>query len=148
MPDILHRVGIRSSTRDAYKALGTIDGLAGWWTSTTSGESRVGGKIRFQFGERGFFHATVVEQKADESIVWDVFDGPEEWMGTRISFHLKQEGEQATVTFKHTGWTEPVEFMHHCSTKWAVFLMSLKAFVETGRGAPYPDDTRITVNWD
>jgi hypothetical protein len=35
------------------------------------------------------------------------------------------------VLFKHQGWKEPVEFMHHCSTKWAVFLLSLKSLLET-----------------
>ena len=33
--------------------------------------------------------------------------------------------------------------MHHCSTKWAIFLMSLKSLVETGKGSPGPDDVRI-----
>jgi hypothetical protein len=33
--------------------------------------------------------------------------------------------------------------MHHCSTKWAIFLMSLKSLVETGQGSPSPDDTQI-----
>ena len=37
--------------------------------------------------------------------------------------------------------------MHHCSTKWAIFLMSLKALVETGKGAPNPDDVKID-NWN
>ena len=36
--------------------------------------------------------------------------------------------------------------MHHCSTKWAVFLMSLKSLVETGKGDPYPNDIKID-NW-
>ena len=36
--------------------------------------------------------------------------------------------------------------MSHCSTKWATFLMSLKALVETGTGAPHPRDVRIS-NW-
>jgi hypothetical protein len=36
--------------------------------------------------------------------------------------------------------------MSHCSTKWATFLMSLKAFVETGTGAPHPHDVQIS-NW-
>ena len=31
--------------------------------------------------------------------------------------------------------------MHHCSTKWAIFLMSVKSLVETGKGAPFPNDT-------
>jgi hypothetical protein len=37
--------------------------------------------------------------------------------------------------------------MHHCSTKWAVFLMSLKALVETGNGTPAPGDVKID-NWN
>jgi hypothetical protein len=148
MPDILHRVGIKSSTRDAYKALATIDGLAGWWTSTTKGDSKVGGQIHFQFGDRGFFDTKVLELIPNERVLWQVVDGPAEWVGTKIGFDLKQEGEQATVLFKHQGWKEPVEFMHHCSTKWAIFLMSLKSFVETGKGTPFPNDVRITLNWD
>lgn len=34
--------------------------------------------------------------------------------------------------------------MHHCSTKWAVYLMSLKALVETGKGNPNPHDPHIS----
>lgn len=48
--------------------------------------------------------------------------------------------------FAHAGWREPVEFMNHCSTKWAIFLMSLKSLVETGSGAPHPRDVQIS-NW-
>jgi len=147
MSDILHRVGVKASTADVFKALATIDGLSGWWTATTSGSSAPEGSIRFQFGERGYFVAKVLEVRP-ERIVWQMGEGAEEWIGTRVSFDLKQEGEQATVLFKHEGWAKPVEFMHHCSTKWATFLMSLKAYVETGRGRPFPDDVRVTVNWD
>ena len=48
------------------------------------------------------------------------------------------------MRFTHAGWVEPVEFLAHCSTKWAVFLLSLKALVETGTGAPAPDDVAIS----
>jgi hypothetical protein len=51
--------------------------------------------------------------------------------------------EFVVVMFKHQGWKEPVDFMHHCSTKWATYLMSLKALVETGEGAPSPHDVKI-----
>jgi hypothetical protein len=36
--------------------------------------------------------------------------------------------------------------MSHCSTKWAIFLMSLKQLIETGKGAPYPNDVQVS-NW-
>jgi hypothetical protein len=60
-----------------------------------------------------------------------------------VRWELKQEGEYVIVLFAHEGWKERVEFMSHCSTKWATFLMSLKQLVETGTGAPAPDDVKI-----
>ena len=41
MADILHRVGIKSSSNEVYKAVATRDGLASWWTNDTQGESNV-----------------------------------------------------------------------------------------------------------
>lgn len=148
MPSILHRVGVRSSTKNVYDALTTLDGLSGWWTSTTKGDPTPGGQIRFQFGERGGFDMKVLELDPGKRVLWEVVEGPAEWIGTRVAFDLEQEGDQATLRFEHLGWREPVDFMRHCSTKWATFLMSLKAYVESGKGAAYPDDVRITVNWD
>jgi len=147
MVDILHRVGIKSSPEDTYKALATREGLAEWWTTNTQGESKVGGVLRFRFSsegrEIGGFDMNVLELQPCKRVLWQVVEGPAEWVGTRISFDLRQEGEYSIVLFKHEGWKEPVEFMHHCSTKWATFLMSLKSLVETGKGAPSPDDVRI-----
>ena len=109
MVDILHRVGIKSSSlEDTYKALTTREGLSAWWTNDTKGEGKVGGVLRFRFGEAGGFDMKVL---------------------------------------KHQGWKEPVEFMHHCSTKWGVFLMSLKSLLETRKGAPAPNDVKID-NWN
>lgn len=146
MVDILHRVGIRSSVDDVYKALTTREGLAGWWTSNTQGESSVGGVLQFRFGAGGF-DMKVLELQPSTRVLWQVVDGPPEWIGTRVSWELKQDGDFVVILFKHLGWKEPVEFMHHCSTKWAVFLLSLKSLVETGKGAPDPNDTKID-NWN
>jgi uncharacterized protein YndB with AHSA1/START domain len=149
--DILHRVGIKASSKKVYNALATIDGIAGWWTTNTQGDStRVGGLIKFRFSrdgrEIGGFDAKVVELRPAERVQWQVLEGPQEWVGTKISFDLKQEDGYAIVLFKHSGWKEPVEFMHHCSTKWATFMLSLKELVETGKGAPSPNDIQIS-NW-
>jgi uncharacterized protein YndB with AHSA1/START domain len=147
MPDILHRVGLKSSSpNDAYKALATLQGLSRWWTDDTKGESKVGGVIHFRFGGNGGFDMKVLELEPGKRVVWQVVDGFPEWIGTKISFELKEDGDYTIVLFKHQGWKEPVESMHHCSTKWATFLMSLKSLVETGKGAPYPDDVLID-NW-
>ncbi len=82
-----------------------------------------------------------------ELVLWKFLAGPAEWIGTHARFALKQEGDHCIVLFTHEGWKERVEFTSHCSTKWAVFLMSLKALLETGKGQPNPHDVRID-NWN
>lgn len=145
MADILHRVGARTSTpTKVYDALTTVDGLAAWWTADTKGSAEVGGKIEFRFPPVGGFDMEVLEARPDERVAWRVVDGPAEWVGTTIEFDLRQDGEWTIVLFKHAGWKEPVEFMNHCSTKWATFLMSLKALAETGSGEPAPRDKQIS----
>ncbi|TWD84184.1 activator of Hsp90 ATPase-like protein [Kribbella amoyensis] len=143
MVDILHRVGIKSSPDAVYQALTTPDGLAGWWTRDTEGDGDAGGVLRFRFGDKGGFDMKVLESVPDKRVRWEVIGGPEEWIGTTVNWDLRQDDDYTTTLFKHEGWREPVEFMHHCSTKWATYLISLKSLVETGEGAPDPDDTKI-----
>ena len=126
MVDILHEVGIKPSSLDgAYKALTTVEGLSAWWTSDTQGESKVGGVLQFRFGAGGF-DMKVLELQPGKRVLWQVVDGPQEWIGTKISFELRQEGDWTIILFKHQGWKEPVEFMHHCSTKWGGLSAELK----------------------
>ncbi|TDB97146.1 SRPBCC domain-containing protein [Actinomadura sp. 7K534] len=145
MVDILHRIGIEGATPDeVYRALTTVEGLAGWWTDDTRGSGGAGGRLEFRFPPIGGFDMEVVEATPAERVVWRVADGPDEWTGTTIDWELRQSGDYTIVLFKHQGWEEPVEFMHHCSTKWASYLMSLKSLVETGKGAPAPRDVQIS----
>ncbi|MGC5009177.1 SRPBCC family protein [Streptosporangium sp. DT93] len=147
MVDILHRIAVTSPPAEVYAALTTTEGLAGWWTTDTRGEGGdVGGVLRFRFGAGGF-DMKVLTLDPDRHVLWEVVDGPEEWIGTHVDWVLRREGDHTVVLFRHEGWKEPVEFMHHCSTKWALFLMSLKALLETGKGAPDPHDVKID-NWN
>ncbi|GLZ80915.1 activator of HSP90 ATPase [Actinorhabdospora filicis] len=140
MYEILHRVGVIAPAEDVFKALTTVEGLAGWWTEDTTGEGDI---LRFRFPPGGF-DMRVLETRPAEFVRWEVAEGPEEWVGTEIHFELRQEGEFTIVLFKHEGWRERVEFMNHCSTKWATFLMSMKRLVETGKGEPSPHDVQIS----
>ncbi|MFF3446920.1 SRPBCC domain-containing protein [Streptomyces sp. NPDC002667] len=144
MADILHRVGTTAARDTVYQALTTVDGLAAWWTSDTEGDGE--DVLRFRFGDVGGFDMKVLELQPDTRVRWEVVAGPEEWIGTTVTFDLKQDGEWTIILFAHEGWREQVEFMNHCTTKWALFLMSLKSLVETGTGAPHPHDVQIS-NW-
>ncbi|HWO12173.1 MAG TPA: SRPBCC domain-containing protein, partial [Polyangiaceae bacterium] len=89
-----------------------------------------------------------LETEPARRVRWQVNEGPAEWMGTQIGFELRPANGVTHVLFEHQGWPGASEFMHHCSTKWALFLMSLKSRVETGKGAPYPDDVHISGDAD
>jgi len=140
MVDILHRVGIDAKPDKVFAALTTIEGLRGWWVSTTSGSAAKGGLINF-----GFCDMEVLAADPGKLVHWRCTRGPAEWLNTEVTFRLEWKEDQTFVLFKHSNWKEPVEFMHHCSTKWATFLLSLRDSVERSAGHPVPRDLKIHV---
>ena len=75
-------------------------------------------------------------------------DGPDELVELAGAFNqmadsLEQADEQVFINFSHSNWAEQSSLCSHCSTKWAVFLLSLKNALEKGEGKPYPDDIHI-----
>ena len=148
MASIRHRVGIAAPQTRVYDALATKEGLSSWWTRDVEGTQDQGGTLRFFFGgaEPGAV-MEVVDLTPPQRVEWRCVQGPDEWVGTGVTFELKpaedQDGE-TVVLFTHADWREPVEFMHHCSTKWAYFLLGLKAGLEGGEATPHPNDQRIS----
>ncbi len=141
MPDILHRVGIDARPGKVFEALTTIKGLRRWWVAGTSGDASLGGVIDF-----GFCEMKVAKADPDRRVVWRCVGGPKEWKGTTVTFQLVWKDKQTVVLFTHAGWKKPVEFMHHCSTKWGVFLLSLRDLIEKSKGRPSPRDLKIAVD--
>ena len=143
MADINHQVGIKAPAKKIYELLTTNKGLSQWWTNDVSGAGEVGSIIEFRFNGGGP-DFSVSQLVPNEIVGWKHFGTmPEAWMGTEILFQLKNEGDQTFVRFTHSNWKEPTDFMAHCSTKWGVFLLSLKDALETGKGRPFPDDIPI-----
>lgn len=152
MVDINHRVGIKAPISKVYEALSTVEGIANWWTKSTVGDSKPGSDIVVRFlsdegKEIGSMSFEVIDLKPNKKIHWRFKSGPKEWIGTDVIFSLSQEDDYTIVLFSHKNWHEFVEFMAHCSMKWAVFMLSLKELVETGKGKPSPNDIKID-NWN
>jgi uncharacterized protein YndB with AHSA1/START domain len=148
MVDIIHKVGIKAPISKVYAALATPEGVAGWWTKETTGGSKLGSTMKVVFhspsGElKGEMEFELLKLDPNEQVVWRIKSGPEEWIGTDVTFALSQRGEQTIVMFGHRNWREAVEFTAHCSMKWATFLLSLRQLVETGIGQPAPQDLKI-----
>lgn len=145
MPDIRHRVAIAAPPDQVYEAIATPEGISQWWTRDgVRGESREGSQLQFFFGQPE--PAAVVDiGRLDPAgqVCWRCVGGADEWVGTTLTFDLKDAGGETVVLFTHAGWGSPSEFMAHCSARWAYFLLSLKAYLETGKGTPSPDDLKF-----
>lgn len=148
MPDILHRVGIEASASRVFAALSTKAGLAGWWTENVSGTERVGGVLQFRFDDHGGNDMKVLELLPSRRVAWECVGGAPEWIGTRVSFDLNQADGECKVLFAQRGWREEVEFMHYCSTKWAVYLVGLKPSWRPDAARPIPMTRELVVVLD
>lgn len=149
---IAHRIGIKAPTAKVFEAISTIEGVASWWTREVTGESKVGNSFQVRFlnsvgVELGSMSIRIVSLLEDCCVQWNIESGPAEWIGTDVTFTLKQEGEYTILLFSHSRWRDAVEFTAHCSMKWATFLLSLKSLLEDGRGLPSPNDLKID-NWN
>ena len=144
--EIWHEILVHATPGELYEALTDAHKLAHWWTTDVRGESVVGRKLEFWFS--GFCGAIVEVEalKPNELVWWRVFDGgAEDWIGTSIEFEIVRDEQKMLLHFRHSRWKESANSFPHCSLGWAIFLLSLKAFVETGKGRPHPYDMPINL---
>lgn len=145
MATIYHQVGINGSSEIIYEKLTSLEGLAGWWTHDTRGDCSIGNRIEFYFNDL-CMEMKVIELGEGKLVRWQCISGDPQWIDTEITFKLRKKDKQVLVDFTHDKWREASELFTHCSTKWAVFLLSLKKLIETGKGRPFPDDVTINYN--
>jgi uncharacterized protein YndB with AHSA1/START domain len=149
MPDILHRISIDAPAQRVHDLIASTDGIARWWTGRPlTGEHAVGCVIGVYFGDAEK-PAAVMQVLADTAhrVAWQVTEGPDSWIGTRITFELRERGHGGTtLLFTHADWRQADEFMSGCSTNWGSYLTSLKTGAESGAFAAYPAGE--TSRWD
>jgi uncharacterized protein YndB with AHSA1/START domain len=151
MYEIRHRIGVEAPVQEVYDAIATAEGTRRWWTEdvTLTGGPGVGGELTFGFGGDRIVTMVLTELAPPTKIVWRCTAGPAEWIGGTFTFELKGDDTDAetVVLFTNSGWREPVEFMHHCSTAWAYYLLSLKHDVGGGKGTPWPGNEPVS-SWN
>ena len=145
MAKVKHRVGINGPINKVFAAITSSDGFAGWWASSAKISAEIGGKIDLTFDSLTvlkFKYKTIQENKI---VGIHCVEGPGSWQDSELRFKLEQAKDQVFVTFTHQNYDSTEEDFLYFSTKWACYLLSLKEFVETGKGRPYPNDIKIHV---
>jgi uncharacterized protein YndB with AHSA1/START domain len=145
MPEIMHLIKIRAAQDKIYQAVSTAEGIRNWWTRDAALDAKVGGS-----GEFGFYgHRMVIKVKVAESIppghlVWDAVSSTGgAFDGTTISFDLKSEEGVTSLLFAHRGFKPDGNNIASATTRWGFYLLSLKRYLEGGKGTPNPEDTEL-----
>ena len=144
--EIWHEIHINASPGEVYQALTDVKKLAHWWTTDVRGESAVGKKLEFWFGGDLGAEMAVTALKAKELVQWRVTKrGTPDWVNTELEFRMFRERGQTFLHLRHSKWHEDAQTFPECSMHWAIYLLSLKEFVETGKGRPYPYDLPVNI---
>lgn len=136
MPEIKLLFHITATREKVYEAITTIKGLSNWWTTQTSGDSNPGGIIQFRFGDFGN-DMKVITMKKDEWLQWECVGGPDDWIGTRVSFQLNDNNGKTRVRFEHAGWKHANDFFAACTFTWGRYMESLRQLCQTGNGEAF-----------
>jgi uncharacterized protein YndB with AHSA1/START domain len=140
MAEILHQLFIKASPTKVYHALTDQKGLASWWTRHTQTEPRVNSIAQFSF-EHGqtVFKMKIIRLLPNKAVVWHCVGGHPEWEDTQVYFELEPSKDGTILHFAHRGWKRPTGILPRCSFDWAKYLMSLRSYLEKGKGYPARD---------
>jgi uncharacterized protein YndB with AHSA1/START domain len=138
MPEIMHQLRIEAPPERVYRAVTEQQGLVNWWTRDTKAEPTAGSVAEFGFNKRGtVFRMKITRLDRPRLVQWTCLGEHQEWEATRISFELTPDGEGTVLLFHHLGWLSTDGILPMCSFDWAMYLMSLRDYLETGRGRPH-----------
>jgi hypothetical protein len=108
------------------------------------GESTVGKKLEFWFYGNYLKEMVVTTLKVDELVRWHATDRSDpDWVNTEIKWRIFREGDKTLLHLRHSKWRADAKFFSQSSLHWSLFLLSLKEYVETGKGRPHPFDMPV-----
>lgn len=138
MPSIIKEFIIRARPGRVYSVLTQQEEIAQWWTDDLSAKPEVGSvaEFRFQKWGGGTLQFEITELQEGENVSWVSKASPPAWSGTSVTWQLIPVREGTRLVFTHEGFKQCNESYESTRKNWDHFLESLKAYLNTGKGAP------------
>jgi uncharacterized protein YndB with AHSA1/START domain len=139
MPEIIHTVQMNASPARVFGALTDRGELRGWWMRGLRADDELQHLVDFRLDSTISVKMRVAELTDGKRVVWHCVGGCPDWIGTEVTFELLAQGDEddeTLVRLEHRKWRETTGSIGISSAKWALFLFSLKAIIES----PAPED--------
>ena len=138
MQAIHHVFTIAAPPARIYRALTTIDGLSGWWTTEVGGSPEPGATITFTFAGDFNPRMRVRELEPDRRVAWEFAGGHANWDGSTFEFQLERSDAGTLVRFwQFYGRALSEDDYGIYTYNWGYYLESLRLLCETGQGKPF-----------
>jgi uncharacterized protein YndB with AHSA1/START domain len=142
MAAIVKELTIQATPQQVFSALTRSEEIACWWTDDLNVTPEVGSLAELRFSPPG--HGTFViqfeiaELNQDEKVHWITRQGPStgHWAGTSVTWQLEPVHNGTRVIFDHDGFAQADGRYEITRSWWEHFLVSLKSYLETGKGTP------------
>jgi uncharacterized protein YndB with AHSA1/START domain len=138
MAEIVLELTIEATPEHVFHALTTPGGIAGWWSNLVTAEPKVGALTEVRF-ESGVMQMEITDLEVGKKVHWRVRLSPHDWEGSTITWNLTPISKGTRLLFGQqdlfvgaTGYS-----IEETRVGWEYFLLSLKSYLETGKGTPY-----------
>lgn len=147
-PNYKASISVSADVDVAYAAI--THGIEHWWTKPDTPIGRLGDRAKFTFPPgRSYWTFEAIELTPPNQVKLKCVDAlhlhegqPEEieqeWLGTVTQWHISKEGAGSRIDLEHHGLKPELLCFDICKAGWDFFfLVSLKAYLDTGTGRPH-----------
>lgn len=143
MARVHHRVGIAGDINKIYNAMHVPEGINGWWATSTDGTPGAGQVLDLHFSDVVTLSFRIDALEKNRLIRLHCVEGPGPWQDCSLDFSFKPDEDQVWVDLVHENKSASNDDFLYFSTKWTCYLLSLRDYIESGKGRPYPHDIKI-----
>ena len=143
MARVKHQIGVVGDITTIYRTMHEPEGLDGWWATISDGTSKTGEILNLHFSDVLTLSFKIVALRENSFIHLHCISGPGPWQDCDLTFSFTQDNDQVWVSLVHENAAASDDNFLYFNTKWPCYLLSLRDLIETGRGRPYPQDTKI-----
>lgn len=140
--DFTTAITVEQSHKEVFNA---INNVRGWWSEEIEGSTdKLNAVFNYHYEDVHRCQMKIIEFVPNQKVVWDVMDNyfkftkdDTEWIGNKIIFEIKKEGDKTQLQFTQTGLVPAYECFEICEKAWTQYVQqSLWSLITTGKGQP------------
>ena len=144
MEKTTHFIGAKCTKEEMFNAISKPSELEKWWATRAEGIVESGETLFLIFDKLTTLKLKYEEIVPNQKLVLTCFDSFKAWDKTQLIFEILEKDNQVFLTQTHQNINpQDVQSLTYFSSKWTVYLLSLKQYLETGIGTPYPYETKL-----